>query len=243
MTDAKQPSRVLYYLQDSRAFRVAWALEELELEWELKQYMRVEGKRAVPEMKLESGNPYGKSPWLVDGDVELGESAAIVRYLVERYGPQRGKADLLGKAGDWQSKGLVDAFASFSEAAMIHTLVPVYSRWFTDTSTSLSVEKNMSANIHNNLDHLERTLSSNLEQYGPTNGPDAAFLVGDSITAADILTAFTAEYTFGMDTAISSLGKKKEDWPNTVNWLKALAQRPAYQRVKAKGAIHKFTIE
>lgn len=44
-------------------------LEELELPYTLKHYRLVEGKRAEASMKSESGNPHGKSPYLVDGEV------------------------------------------------------------------------------------------------------------------------------------------------------------------------------
>lgn len=76
-------SRTLYYLENSRAFRAAWALEELGLPYELKKYKRLEGKKAEASLKEDSQNPLGKSPFLVDGDVRVGESAAIVRYLIE----------------------------------------------------------------------------------------------------------------------------------------------------------------
>lgn len=77
--------RTLYYLENSRAFRAAWTLEELGLPYELKLYKRIEGKKAEASLKSDSQNPLGKSPFLVDQskDVRVGESAAIVRYLVE----------------------------------------------------------------------------------------------------------------------------------------------------------------
>lgn len=226
-------TRTLYYLENSRAFRVAWALEELELPYELKHYARIEGKRAVPELKSESGNPLGKSPYLVDGDVKLGESAALVKYIIERYGAQRGKTSLLGAADNWQERGDIESWISFSEGMMVHTLAAIYPRWFADESTAKNIEAKMSANIQNNLNLLEAALSKSGAK---------GYLVGARLTAADIMCAFTAEYTFFMDTGITSEGKKKEDWPNTVAWLKGLAKLPSYQKVLEKGAVHKFAL-
>lgn len=225
--------RILYFLENSRAFRVAWVLEELELPYELKHYSRIEGKRAEPSLKTDSGNPLGKSPYLIDGDVRLGESAALVKYLIERYGPQRGKTDLLGAADNWQERGDVESWISFSEGMMVHTLAAIYPRWFADESTAKAIEAKMSGNIQNNLDLLESALSK------PGAG---GYLVGGRLTAADIMCAFSAEYTFWMDTGITSQGKNQEDWPNTVAWLKGLAKLPSYQRALQKGATHKFAI-
>lgn len=225
--------RTLYFLENSRAFRVAWALEELELPYELKQYARIEGKRAVPELKSDSGNPLGKSPYLIDGDVKLGESAALVKYLIERYGPQRGKTDLLGLTSNWQERGDIESWISFSEGMMVHSLAAIYPRWFADETTAKKIEQKMSANIQNNLNLLESALSKDKA---------GGYLVGGRLTAADIMCAFTAEYTFWMDTGITSERKKKENWPNTVAWLKGLAKLPSYQRVLQKGGTHKFAI-
>lgn len=226
-------NRTLYYLENSRAFRVAWLLEELELPYVLKHYARIEGKRAEPELKAESGNPLGKSPYLVDGDVSLGESAALVKYLIERYGPQRGRSDLLGTQANWQERGDIEAWISFSEGMMVHTLAAIYPRWFADDKTANDIETKMSANIQNNLNLLESALGKQ---------GAGGFLVGGRLTAADIMCAFSAEYTFWMDTGITNEGKKKEDWPNTVAWLKGLAGLPSYQKALQKGATHKFAL-
>lgn len=51
----------LYYLENSRAFRVLWLLNELQLEHELKVYSRIGGKKAVrlSHMVLSTGG----CPW------------------------------------------------------------------------------------------------------------------------------------------------------------------------------------
>ncbi|TKY88503.1 hypothetical protein EX895_002491 [Sporisorium graminicola] len=224
--------RTLYYLENSRAIRVAWVLEELSLPYTLKTYRRIEGKRAEATLKTDSGNPLGKSPYLVDSGIRVSESAAIVRYLVERYGAQRGRLELLGTEGDWQERADVDAWISFSEGMMVHTLAAVYPRWFADADTAKGIEAKMAGNVHNNLNLLEAALAEG----------KGGYLVGGRLTAADIMCAFSAEYTFGMDTAITSEGKTRDNWPNTLAWLKRLAQLPSYQNVLRKGATHRFTI-
>ncbi|KAJ9479536.1 putative Glutathione S-transferase 1 (putative) [Pseudozyma hubeiensis] len=227
------PDLTLFYLENSRAFRVAWVLEHLSLPYTLKQFRRIEGKRAEPTLRSESSNPLGKSPYLIDGDVQVGESSAIVKYLITRYASQRQRDDLLGSPSNWSDFTAIESFISFSEGMMIHTLSAIYPRWFSTPEIAKEIETGLSANIHNNLNLLEESLSK----------PNAnGYLVGGRLTAADIMCAFTAEYTFHMDTGITSQGKKKEDWPKTVEWLKGLSKLESYQKVLGKGVVHKFTI-
>ena len=74
----------LYHCTAARSFRPLWALEELKLPYELK--MLPFPPRALAKEYL-SLNPLGTIPLLVDGNVRMTESAAILHYLVTRYGP------------------------------------------------------------------------------------------------------------------------------------------------------------
>jgi glutathione S-transferase len=74
----------LYHCPDARSFRALWALEELGLPYEL-HVLPFPPRVAAPEY-LEI-NPLGTIPFLVDRSSVMSESAAIVQYLVTRYGP------------------------------------------------------------------------------------------------------------------------------------------------------------
>lgn len=74
----------LHHLAFSRSLRVLWLLEELGIEYELVKYERNASFRAPPE--LATVHPLGKAPVIVDGDLVLAESSAILRYLEHRYG-------------------------------------------------------------------------------------------------------------------------------------------------------------
>ncbi|KAG8934617.1 hypothetical protein FRC00_011961, partial [Tulasnella sp. 408] len=76
----------VHYLNNSRAQRILWLLEELEVPYEVKRYERVD-LLAPPEFfKV---HPLGKSPVITDGDLTLAESGAIVEYIIARYGKGR----------------------------------------------------------------------------------------------------------------------------------------------------------
>ncbi len=73
----------LHFAPNSRAGRIMWLLEELELPYEL-------NKMAFHPKDLKSDehrarHPLGRIPVLDDGDVSIYESGAIVEYILERH--------------------------------------------------------------------------------------------------------------------------------------------------------------
>jgi glutathione S-transferase len=77
----------LYEFGPSRAIRVRWTLQEVEADFEPIRVNLVAGEHRRPEfLKI---NPAGKIPVLVDDDLVLTESVAIVLYLAEKY-PDKG---------------------------------------------------------------------------------------------------------------------------------------------------------
>lgn len=74
----------LYHCRGARSLRPLWALEELDMAYELIPLPFP--PRALAKDFLEL-NPLGTIPYLVDGDVRMSESVAICLYLASRYGP------------------------------------------------------------------------------------------------------------------------------------------------------------
>jgi Glutathione S-transferase len=73
----------LHFAPNSRAGRIVWLLEELELEYDI-------NKMAFNPKDLKSDehrarHPLGRVPVLDDGDVRIYESGAIVEYVIERH--------------------------------------------------------------------------------------------------------------------------------------------------------------
>lgn len=77
----------LYHCPGSRSVRIVWLLEELGLPYDLESMPLGDPKMRTPEYL--SVHPAGRVPALVDGDVTLFESGAIVEYLLARYGNGR----------------------------------------------------------------------------------------------------------------------------------------------------------
>ncbi len=77
----------LFEFAPTRSIRVRWTLQELGVEFESVTVNMIAGEHHRPEfLKI---NPAGKLPVLVDGNLVLTESVAIVLYLAEKY-PERG---------------------------------------------------------------------------------------------------------------------------------------------------------
>ncbi|MBL6709201.1 MAG: glutathione S-transferase family protein [Pseudomonadales bacterium] len=73
----------LHFAPNSRAGRIVWLLEELELPYEI-------NKMAFHPQDLKSDahrarHPLGRVPVLDDGDVRIFESGAIVEYVIARH--------------------------------------------------------------------------------------------------------------------------------------------------------------
>lgn len=77
----------LHHLDQSRSFRILWALEELGLDYEIKFYHRQPNLSAPNELKLI--HPLGKAPILTDAEQTIAESAVILEYLQQHYDTQR----------------------------------------------------------------------------------------------------------------------------------------------------------
>ena len=73
----------LHFAPNSRAGRIFWLLEELELPYELNR-MDFHPKDLKSD-EHRSRHPLGRVPVLDDGDVRIFESGAIVDYILERH--------------------------------------------------------------------------------------------------------------------------------------------------------------
>jgi glutathione S-transferase len=70
---------------EGRGFRVVWLLEEMGIAYRLRPVDLLAGVEKDPEFL--AINPAGFIPALVDGEVTMVESIAIMEYLMARYGP------------------------------------------------------------------------------------------------------------------------------------------------------------
>src|SRR6185503_19868977 len=78
----------VHHLGKSQSERIVWLCEELGIPYELKIYDRDPVTRLAPPA-YKALHPIGTAPVITVGDLVLGESGAIIEYVVARYGNGR----------------------------------------------------------------------------------------------------------------------------------------------------------
>jgi glutathione S-transferase len=166
----------LYEFAPTRSIRVRWTLQELGVPFEAVTVNLVAGDNRRPEfLKL---NPAGKLPVLVDGDLVLTESVAIVLYLAERY-PQKG---FLPK--DLDGRAQVNRWLLFAATELEQPL------WRISRHTFLyPEERRLPADVTLASEEF-RAMSAVLE----THLRGREFLVGDGASVADFVMAYTLDW-------------------------------------------------
>ncbi|KIW99208.1 uncharacterized protein Z519_00871 [Cladophialophora bantiana CBS 173.52] len=218
------PDITLFFLGASRAIRIAWLLEELNLPYRLVSSPRAANGLAPEEFKAQIPTRLGKSPVIRDGDLVVQESAAIAEYVCETYDP-RGR--LLPHERKARAK-VREWMAAAEGTFMIHALAILYARWRFPKSANASkylaeMEKGLAANVQNDLNWLEAELADGREYLVSRDGDGEG--EDDGVSAADILMGFSIEFIFAR-----RLGTDGADWPNVRRWLRGIMHRGAYIR-------------
>ena len=73
----------LYLTPNTRAGRVAWLLEELNMEYELEILPFTKEGLKSPEHRAR--HALGRVPVIEDGDISIFESGAIIQYIMDKY--------------------------------------------------------------------------------------------------------------------------------------------------------------
>ncbi|MGK7944489.1 MAG: glutathione S-transferase family protein [Microcystaceae cyanobacterium] len=197
----------LYHLPISFNSRRVWVtLLEKNLAVELIP-LKLDGDQFTPEFL--ALNPFHHIPVLVDGEVSLFESLAILDYIEAKYpNPSLTPCDpyLLGQV-------------KMIEMVTVNELIPQTTPLVRQSMGLAEVEETIleksKAKIATVLDFFEQRLEAN------------SYLVGSQLSLADIV-AGTAMTFFPM------LGIALSDYPQVKAWLKALIQRDSFQQTQAK---------
>lgn len=200
----------VHHLGHSQSERIVWLCEELGLSYELKRYARrTDDRMAPPEYK--ALHPLGTAPIITDGDLILGESGAIIEYVIETYGEGR----LAVKRGQ---PGFTDYLYWFHVAN--GTLQPLILRV---RSLEVVDPSERNAPLRAARQRLDLVLSLLDKRLG-----ESAYLSGDELTAADIMTVFS------LTTMRLFRPYDLAPWPNIRAYLQRIGARPAYRRAMQK---------
>jgi len=78
----------VHHLGKSQSERIVWLCEELEIPYALEHYMR-DAVTMLSPPELKALHPIGAAPVITEGNVVLGESGAIVDYIIAKHGGGR----------------------------------------------------------------------------------------------------------------------------------------------------------
>lgn len=196
----------IFHAQGARSLRVIWLCEEMGVPYET-----AEASFFKPSEEFKAVNPLRTIPALVDGDVRMIESVAMMIYIMAKHGP----TDLEVKA---QEPGYADylQYLLFGEAGMAAYGNPL-------VATKFLAPDDQKQNW--TIEYLTNAIVKRLEFVCDRLG-DNEFVAANRFTAADISVAYivAASKFAGIDDKIPSRMRAYYD---------NLAQRPAFQRAAA----------
>jgi glutathione S-transferase len=213
----------VHHLENSRSQRILWLLEEMGVDYDIKSYAR-DKKTSLAPPELVAIHPLGKSPVIIDDDISVAESGAIMEYLLGKYDDE----SLWPAEGTAQRRActywLHYAEGTFAPLMIIALLMgkietapmPFFAKPIARGLAGKVRESYLDANVKRNLDFMESTLG------------ETTWFCGDLFSAADIQMSFAIE-------AAEVRTNLHEDYPNLAEYLDRIRARPAYKAAIEKG--------
>ncbi|KAJ7042080.1 glutathione S-transferase-like protein [Mycena alexandri] len=229
---SETPKIILHWLDRSRAQRILWLLIELGVQYEIKTYKRDSNMLAPPELKAVHG--MGKSPIITIGGRPIAESAFIIEYLCDHFGPhliprkwkEGCEGEISGETEEWMR---FRYFMHYSEGSLMSTMVlvlksapapffirPIVSRIAAQLHTAIVVP-----GFATHLPFLEEQLAS-----APAGGP---YLCGEKLTGADIMISFPLLAARQLPDALT-----QKNFPRLWKYTELIESSPSYKRAVEK---------
>lgn len=199
----------LHHLDHSRSTRILWLLEEVGIPYELRRWERTPEQRAPAGLR--DVHPLGKSPTLVDGDLVLAESSAILRYLNTRYADGRFAPPVGGN-----DHALHDEWLDFVEGTLAMPVIVAYlAKRMGDDATAVTQAATAP---------LDRMIVYLADTVGKT-----PFLMGDAPMLADMQMVYILE--------LARLVGALDGQPAVAAYLDRLKAQPGFRRAIEKGGV------
>lgn len=198
----------LYHCRNARSFRPLWAMEEMEMDYELVVMPFPPRVHYKPYLDI---NPLGTIPFFVDGETKMSESTGICEYIGNTFGP----TDLVVKPGE-ADYGAYLNWMFFSDATLTfpQTLVLRYEMLEPKSRRQPQVADDYRMWFQGRLTHVERRLEHK------------KWMVGDRFTMADIAIG----YALLLASVLPPL--ERCITPTCQAYLDRLKERPAFVRAQ-----------
>ena len=201
----------VHHLGVSQSERIVWLCEELGIAYELKVYDRRADNRLAPD-DYKALHPLGTAPIITDGDVVLPESAAIIEYIIGKYGAGR-----LAVAPDAPNYADYLFWFHFANGGFMPSQMSVMIASILGVGVGDPRGAWVGARGENAWALVEQRLG------------ETPYVAGAELTAADIM------FVFALTTMRAFVPRDLSGSPNILAYLQRIGARPAYQRAMAKG--------
>ena len=200
----------IHHLSTSQSERILWLCEELGVPYEMKRHERDAVTRLAPP-ELRALHPMGTAPVITEGDLVLGESGAIMEYIIRKHGG--GRLALAPDDPDYAQYLYWLAFAN-------STFQPLMGRNMQLHRLNLPADNPLLVSTRG---RLERALLMMEARLGVRD-----HLAGE-FTAADVMIVFS------LTTMRIFYPLALAPYPNILAYLQRIGAREAYQRAMRKG--------
>ncbi|WP_394999756.1 glutathione S-transferase family protein [Sphingomonas sp.] len=200
----------VHHLGISQSDRIVWLCEELGLPYDLVRYDRDAVTRLAPA-DYRALTPFGTAPVITDGDLTLGESAAIIDYIVARYADGR---LTVGKDAPNFTDYLY--WFHFANGSFMPTMMTDLIVKMVGDGAIPDLAKVLASRGARAYAQIEQRLGETI------------YFAGPEFTAADIMMLFP------LTTGRMFVPRDLAPFPNIRAYLQRIGARPAFQTAMAK---------
>ena len=193
----------VHHLNNSRSQRIIWLLEELKLPYDVVHHQRDPVSQLAPQ-SLKDVHPLAKAPVLINGDITLVESGAMIEYLLD----QQDSHSLRPTKSDANYYDYLQ-WLHFAEGSLSLPVITSLLLGFEKRSGDQAIDGYIAKELALDLGFIDAQLTAH------------PFFAGNSFSAADIMMTFLLE----------SADKQAllAPYPSVVKYLSKIQQRSAYQ--------------
>ena len=213
----------VHHLEHSRSHRILWLLEELGVAYEMVRYARDPVTMLAPP-GLRAIHPLGKAPVLVDGEIVVAESGAILEYLIERHDSKGAFAPATGTEAHRRYRYWMHYAEGSAMPPLLLSLVlsrirtapmPFFARPIARGIADKVMHGFVGPQLRTHFGFVDAELAK------------SSWMTGDAFSAADVQMSFPLEAALVRGDAAP--------WPNIARWVERIRARPAYIRAVERG--------
>jgi glutathione S-transferase len=207
---------LLYHIPGLRSTRVAWLLNELSVLYEESEELKKKGMSFLKTEEFLKISPQGTVPTIVDGDVTLFESGAIIKYLLRKFSKQVEQHGLVPKEWTTENMERNDLYSHWCIATIDH-------RVYCSTDLSTIPTTGITRKIGRALTSKDREWWKRCAFAIAYNLGNYEYINGNTFTITDIYLGYSLAH-------VHNIGWLKESPINVQQYYARIQQREGFKR-------------